>query len=103
MGNRSGGLRGPTGATVPLHLRRRLYLGASWRRHASGVTTQVSARRRGEAGEDWLWKIIQRKKPKQAAIALANRMARTAYALMKNKTEDSVHGRGVRAPTFGKA
>jgi len=28
-----------------------------------------------------------RKKPKQAAIALANRMARTACALIKNKTE----------------
>ena len=38
---------------------------------------QVSARRRGEAGDDWLWQIIRRKKPKQAAIALANRMART--------------------------
>jgi transposase len=60
------------------YLRRLLYLGAMAR---------VSARRRGAAGEDWLWKIIQRKKPKQAAIALANRMARTAYALMKNKTE----------------
>src|SRR6056297_1572067 len=60
------------------YLRRLLYLGAS---------AQVSVRRRGEAGEDWLWKIIQRKKPKQAAIALANRMARTAYALMKNRTE----------------
>lgn len=60
------------------YLRRLLYLGA---------IAQVSARRRGEAGEDWLWRIIQRKKPKQAAIALANRMARTAYALMKNKTE----------------
>lgn len=60
------------------YLRRLLYLGA---------IAQVSARRRGEAGEDWLWRIINRKKPKQAAIALANRMARTAYALMKNKTE----------------
>jgi hypothetical protein len=30
---------------------------------------------------------LQRKKPKLAAIALANRMARTAYALMKNQTE----------------
>lgn len=60
------------------YLRRLPYLGA---------ITQVSARRRGEAGGDWLWKIIGRKKPKQAAIALANRMARTAYALMKNKTE----------------
>jgi len=47
----------------------------------------LPALRRGAPGTDWLWKIIQRKKPKQAAIALANRMARTAYALMKNKTE----------------
>jgi transposase len=60
------------------YLRRLLYLAAM---------AQVSARRRGEAGEDWLWKITQRKKPKQAAIALASRMARTAYALMKNQTE----------------
>jgi transposase len=60
------------------YLRRLLYLGA---------IAQVSARRRGEPGDDWLWKIIQRKKPKQAAIALANRMARTAYALLKNGTE----------------
>ena len=60
------------------YLRRLLYLGA---------IAQVSARRRRGHGEDWLWQIIQRKKPKQAAIALANRMARTAYALMKNKTE----------------
>jgi transposase len=63
------------------YLRRLLYLGA---------IAQVSARRRGEPGDDWLWKIIQRKKPKQAAIALANRMARTAYALMKNQTEYQV-------------
>lgn len=60
------------------YLRRLLYLGA---------IAQVSARRRGEPGEDWLWKIIERKKPKQAAIALANRMARTAYALLNNGTE----------------
>ena len=60
------------------YLRRLLYLGA---------IAQVSARRRRGPGEDWLWQIIQRKKPNQAAIALANRMARTAYALMKNKTE----------------
>ncbi|MCC6000403.1 MAG: IS110 family transposase [Pararhodobacter sp.] len=60
------------------YLRRLLYLGA---------IALVSARRRSEAGDDWLWKIIQRKKPRQAAIALANRMARAAYALMKNRTE----------------
>lgn len=63
------------------YLRRLLYLGAM---------AQVSARRRGEPGEDWLWKIIQRTKPKQAAIALANRMARTVYALLKNGTEFKV-------------
>jgi transposase len=60
------------------YLRRLLYLGA---------IAQVSARRRGEPGDDWLWKIIQRTKPKQAAIALANRMARTVHALLKNGTE----------------
>ncbi|RMF44022.1 MAG: IS110 family transposase [Deltaproteobacteria bacterium] len=51
------------------YLRRLLYLGAM---------AQVSARWRGKPGDDWLWKILQRKKPRQAAIALANRMARTA-------------------------
>ena len=30
-----------------------------------GAIAQVSARRRGDCGEDWLWKIIQSKKPKQ--------------------------------------
>lgn len=63
------------------YLRRLLYLGA---------IAQVSARRRAEPGDDWLWNIIQRKKPKQAAIALANRMARTVYALLKNGTEFQV-------------
>jgi transposase len=52
-----------------------------------GAIAQVSARRRGEAGQDWRWRIIQRKKPRQAATAPANRMARTASAPMKNKTE----------------
>jgi len=56
------------------YLRRLLYLGAM---------AQISARRRCKPGEDWLWGIIQRKKPKQAAIALANRMARTIYALLR--------------------
>lgn len=60
------------------YLRRLLYLGAMAR---------VSARRRGQPGDDWLWNIVQTKKPKQAAIALANRMARTIYALLKKGTE----------------
>ena len=63
------------------YLRRLLYLGAM---------AQVSVRRRGEPGDDWLWKIIQRTKPKQAAIALANRMARTVYALLRSGTEFQV-------------
>ncbi|TCS61540.1 transposase IS116/IS110/IS902 family protein [Primorskyibacter sedentarius] len=63
------------------YLRRLLYLGAM---------AQISSRRRREPGHDWLWQIIQCKKPKQAAIALANRMARTVYALMKNGTEFQV-------------
>lgn len=60
------------------YLRRLLYLGAM---------AQVSARRRGQPGDDWLWNIVQTKKPKQAAIALANRMARTIYALLKNGSQ----------------
>ena len=60
------------------YLRRLLYLGAM---------AQITARKRGGPGDDWLWKIIQRKKPKQVAIALANRMARTIYALLRDEME----------------
>lgn len=63
------------------YLRRLLYLGA---------LAQITARKRGEPSDDWLWQIIQRKKPKQAAIALANRMARTIYALLRDGTEFQV-------------
>lgn len=59
------------------YLRRLLYLGAM------GV---ISARRRGQPGDDWLWRLLQRKTAKQAAIALANRMARTVWALLRNGT-----------------
>lgn len=60
------------------YLRRLLYLGA---------IAQVSARCRGQPGDDWLWQIIGRKTPKQAAIALANRTARRIYALLRDGTE----------------
>ena len=60
------------------YLRRLLYLGAM---------AQITARKRGDPGDDWLWQIIQRKKPKQVAIALANRMARTIYALLRDGTK----------------
>ncbi|WP_375372137.1 MULTISPECIES: transposase [Pseudooceanicola] len=69
-----------------LLLLRLLYLGASCQRHASGVTGVIAARRRGQPGDDWLWKCLQRKTVKQAAIALANRMARTVWALLRNGT-----------------
>lgn len=69
------------------YLRRLLYLGAVVPQARLRRDAQVSARRRGEPGDDWLWRIIQRSKPKQAAIALANRMARTVHALLKNGTE----------------
>lgn len=49
-----------------VHLLRQLYVDA---------IALLSARRRVEPGENWLWKIMSRNKPKQAAIALANRMA----------------------------
>ncbi|MCZ4263072.1 IS110 family transposase [Limimaricola sp. G21655-S1] len=60
------------------YLRRLLYLGAM------GV---IASRRREQPGEDWLWRILQRKTAKQAAIALANRMARIVWALLRNGTE----------------
>jgi len=52
-----------------------------------GAIAHVSARRHGQPGDDWLWTTIQRKTPKQAAIALANRMAWTVYAPLKNRPE----------------
>lgn len=56
------------------YLRRLLYLGA---------LAQITARSRKPAGEDWLWKMLQRKPVKLVAIALAGRMARTVWALLK--------------------
>jgi len=54
---------------------RLLYLGAM------GV---VSARRRGPAGDDWLWPLLERKPVKLVAIALASRNARTVLALLRS-------------------
>jgi transposase len=56
------------------YLRRLLYLGAM---------AQIAARRRGRPGDDWLWKMLQRKPVKVVAIALANRMARVVWALIR--------------------
>ena len=56
-------------------IRRLLYLGAM------GV---IAARRRKPAGDDWLGQMLARKPVKLAAIALANRMARTVWALLRS-------------------
>lgn len=48
-----------------------------------GAMAMITARRRGCAGDDWLWGMMQRKPVKLVAIALANRMARTVWALLK--------------------
>lgn len=56
------------------YIRRLLYLGAM------GV---ISARRNAAAGNDWLGRLIATKPLKVAAIALANRMARAIWAMMR--------------------
>jgi transposase len=66
------------------YLRRLLFLGASCRRHASGVTARISACRGRKPGEDWLSGMLQRKRAKVVAIALANRMARVVWALIRS-------------------
>ena len=48
-----------------------------------GALAQITARSHKPAGEDWLWKMLQRKPVKLVAIALANRMARTVWALLR--------------------
>ena len=55
------------------YLRRLLYLGAM---------AQISARRAGRPGDDWLWRMLEKKPVKVVAVALANRMARVVWALI---------------------
>ena len=57
------------------YIRRLLYLGAM------GV---IAARRRKPAGDDWLGQMLARKPVKLVAIALANRTARTVWALLRS-------------------
>mgnify|MGYP002653203363 CR=1 FL=1 len=56
------------------YIRRLLYLGAM------GV---ISARRLSEPSTDWLGRLVATKPLKVAAIALANRMARAIWAMLK--------------------
>ena len=57
------------------YLRRLLYLGAM---------AQISARRCRRPGDDWLWRMLERKPVKVVAVALANRMARVVWALIRS-------------------
>lgn len=59
------------------YIRRLLFLGAM---------AQISARRKRGPGKDRLWSMLQAKKTKVVAIALANRMARTIFALLRDGT-----------------
>lgn len=56
------------------YIRRLLYLGAM------GV---ISARKRSDPGEDWLGRMLGKKPLKVVAIALANRMARAVWAMLR--------------------
>ena len=56
------------------YLRRLLYLGAMAR---------ISARRCRRPGDDWLWRMLEKKPVKVVAVALANRMARVVWALIR--------------------
>lgn len=56
------------------YIRRLLYLGAM------GV---ISTRKRTDPGDDWLGGLIRRKPLKVVAIALANRMARAVWAMLR--------------------
>ena len=60
------------------YIRRLLYLGAM---------AQIMVRRRNRhPGEDWLSRKLATKETRVVAIALANRMARTIYALLRDGT-----------------
>lgn len=59
------------------YIRRLLYLGAM---------AQIMVRRRCGLGSDWLSILLTRKKTKIVAIALAHRMARTVFALLRDGT-----------------
>ena len=56
------------------YIRRLLYLGAM---------SVISRRKRADPGDDWLGRMLARKPLKLVAIALANRMARAVWAMLK--------------------
>jgi len=70
------------------YLRRLLYLGAMAQSEADKAGLQWSAappnaRRCRRPGDDWLWRMLEKKPVKVVAVALANRMARVVWALIR--------------------
>lgn len=64
------------------YIRRLLYLGAM-----AQIMAQIMVRRRSRRpGTDWLSRKLATKETRVVAIALANRMARTIYALLRDGT-----------------
>jgi transposase len=59
------------------YIRRLLYLGAM-------AQIMLTCRLKREPGSDWLSSMLIRKKTKVAAIALAHRMARTIFAVLRD-------------------
>ena len=64
------------------YIRRLLYLGAM---------AQIMVRRRRDPEADWLSRKLEAKETKVVAIALANRMARTIFALLRDGTSHRPH------------
>ena len=56
------------------YIRRLLYLGAMG---------QISTRKHSDPGADWLGRMLAKKPLKVVAIALANRMARAVWAMLR--------------------
>lgn len=50
-----------------------------------GATAVLRMARQRSTGSDWVRGLLDRKKPKAAAVALANKTARIAWALMARK------------------
>jgi transposase len=50
-----------------------------------GATAVIQHVRRGGRASPWLTELLKRKSPKLAAVALANKMARIAWAVMTRK------------------
>ena len=59
---------------------------------AMSVVHAVAKREPRTPKEQWLKQLIQRRGKKCAAVALANKNVRTAYAMLKNKTEYQAQG-----------